>query len=112
MSGPTFAKRWVTLVAQIGADNSIFGYRIRAIALLPRGRSTMAETNYADADDIGVTAGHVWQFLHDHGSASLNKLTTQLGLSRELALQAIGWLAREDKLVFEKANRARLMKLK
>ena len=72
----------------------------------------MTATNFTDVDDIGTSAGLVWQYLHDHGTASLNKLTSSLGLSRELILQAIGWLAREDKIVFEKAARGRAIRLK
>ena len=72
----------------------------------------MAEFKYADACDIGITAGEIWGYLNTNGASSLNRITTNLKVSRELALQAIGWLAREDKLVFEQTSRGRTIRLK
>ena len=69
-------------------------------------------TTRDDIDEIGLAAGKVWCFLDQEGPASLNKLTTSLDLSRELAMQAVGWLAREDKIMFEQAVRGRLIRLK
>jgi len=71
-----------------------------------------ADKVQSDIDEIGYTAGKVWCFLEDNGPASLNKLTKNLEVSRELAMQAIGWLAREDKITFEQAARGRLVRLK
>ena len=70
------------------------------------------ETRQNDIDEIGFAAGKVWCFLDQEGPASLNRLTTNLDLSRELAMQAVGWLAREDKIVFEQAVRGRVIRLK
>lgn len=72
----------------------------------------MAEIKYADTDDIGTAAGVIWGYLNSNGASSLNKITKSLELSRELALQAIGWLAREDKVVFEQTSRGRNIRLK
>ena len=69
----------------------------------------MTQSTFADYEDIGTAAGVVWGFLNDNGATSLTKGTD---LPKELALQAIGWLAREDKLVFEKTVRGRLIVLK
>ncbi|MEZ6130421.1 MAG: winged helix-turn-helix domain-containing protein [Planctomycetaceae bacterium] len=68
--------------------------------------------NMTDVEEIGTAAGKVWSFLADNGPASLTKLTKNLDVSRELAMQAIGWLAREDKIEFEQAARGRLVRLK
>lgn len=65
-----------------------------------------------DIERIGTTAGKIWCFLDDEGPASLNKIIRNLEVSRELASQAVGWLAREDKIVFEQAVRGRLIRLK
>jgi hypothetical protein len=46
----------------------------------------------------------VWKTLAAKGPLSIAKLTSETGLSRELVLQAIGWLAREDKLAFEEGR--------
>ena len=72
----------------------------------------MAENNHSEIEEIGATAGRIWGFLNDNGGASLNKLAKNLEVSRELALQSVGWLAREDKIVFEPAARGRLIRLK
>lgn len=72
----------------------------------------MAEIKYADTDDIGTAAGVIWGYLNSNGASSLNKITKSLELSRELALQAIGWLAREDKVAFEQTSRGRNIRLK
>jgi len=68
--------------------------------------------NLTDVDEIGVAAGKVWGYLSDNGPASVTKLTKDVDVSRELAMQAIGWLAREDKIEFEQVARGRLVRLK
>ena len=72
----------------------------------------MTQSTFADCEDIGTAAGVVWGFLNDNGATSLTALIKGTDLPKELALQAIGWLAREDKLVFEKTLRGRLIVLK
>ena len=71
----------------------------------------MTQSTFADNEDIGTAAGVVWGFLNDNGATSLTALTKGTGLPKELVLQAIGWLAREDKVVFEKTLRGRLIVL-
>ncbi len=51
---------------------------------------------------IGDTAGEVWRLLDEHGEASLSSIKSCLKINPNLILQAIGWLAREDKLRIEK----------
>jgi hypothetical protein len=53
---------------------------------------------------IGETAGLVWKTLAAKGPLSIAKLTSETGVPRELLLQAVGWLAREDKLAFEEGR--------
>ncbi len=72
----------------------------------------MPETPHTDVDEIGFAAGRVWEFLNDNGPSSMHKVVKNLDVPRELAMQAVGWLAREDKLVFEQATRGRLIRLK
>ena len=72
----------------------------------------MTQSTFADNEDIGTAAGVVWGFLNDNGATSLTALTKGTDLPKELALQAIGWLAREDKVDFEKTLRGRLIVLK
>ncbi len=47
---------------------------------------------------IGEAAGKVWKFLDQKGEASLNQIQKGTRGNPNLVLQAIGWLAREDKL--------------
>jgi len=54
---------------------------------------------------IGETAGKVWKFLEEKGEASLSQLKKGVKADPNLILQAIGWLAREDKLRIEKKDR-------
>jgi hypothetical protein len=61
---------------------------------------------------IGATAGVVWQLLADHGSMSVTKLVKEVDCSRDLIMQALGWLAREDKIWIEEEGRKRLVGLR
>lgn len=54
---------------------------------------------------IGETAGKIWHFLDEAGEANLNQIKKGVQADPNLILQAIGWLAREDKLVIEKKGR-------
>jgi len=54
---------------------------------------------------IGEVAGKVWKFLDEKGEANLNQLKKGVKADPNLILQAIGWLAREDKLLIEKRGR-------
>ena len=56
-------------------------------------------------DAIGETAGKVWRFLEQHGEANLNQIKKNVKANPNLVLQAIGWLAREDKLTVSKKDR-------
>ena len=63
-------------------------------------------------DQIGETAGQVWRCLRDNGPMSLAKLTKQMDAPRDSVMQAVGWLAREDKVEIEERNRTRIIFLK
>jgi len=54
---------------------------------------------------IGETAGKVWRLLNENSEASLSQLKRGVKADPNLILQAIGWLAREDKLRIEKNGR-------
>jgi hypothetical protein len=47
---------------------------------------------------IGETAGKVWKFLNEHGEANLNQIKKKVKADPNLILQAVGWLAREEKI--------------
>ena len=62
-------------------------------------------------DQIGVTAGLIWQTLSSEGAMSLAKLCRSIDAPRDLVMQAVGWLAREEKLCFQEGARGRLVSL-
>ena len=49
-------------------------------------------------EQVGVTAGKVWQILNDLGPQTLAQLKKRLNGSGELVGFALGCLAREDKI--------------
>jgi hypothetical protein len=49
-------------------------------------------------EKIGETAGHVWETLKSKNEISLTELPRILKLKSDIAYQALGWLAREDKI--------------
>lgn len=49
-------------------------------------------------DQIGETAGMVWSTLNEQGPLSLSKLVKEVHAPRDVVMQAVGWLAREEKL--------------
>ena len=51
--------------------------------------------------EIGETAGRIWQHLAKSGPTVIKDISKSVGVDRELALMALGWLAREEKVKFE-----------
>ena len=70
--------------------------------------ATMSESTITQ---IGKTAGLVWHELEQQGPMSITRLSKSVDAPRDLVLQAIGWLAREDKLTFEETNRGKLVSI-
>ena len=61
---------------------------------------------------IGDTAGMVWNYLEQNGPMSVTGLAQELGEPRDLVMQAIGWLAREEKVEITEAGRTKTISLK
>ncbi len=62
-------------------------------------------------EEIGTTAGTIWQALNAKGELSLPSLKQQVEAKSPVFDWAIGWLAREDKVVItrhQKSYRVRL----
>jgi len=62
-------------------------------------------------EEIGTTAGAIWQALNQKGELSLPVLKKHVDAKSPVFEWAIGWLAREDKLVItrhQKSYRVRL----
>jgi hypothetical protein len=61
---------------------------------------------------IGETAGAVWTTLHEEGPLTMAKLVKAVGAPRDLVMQALGWLAREDKISIDEDGRSRVVSLR
>ena len=64
---------------------------------------------------IGETAGAVWRVLYESGPVSMAKLVEKfkkMGQPRDTVMQALGWLAREDKIYIEEEGRKRVVSLR
>ena len=62
-------------------------------------------------DQIGETAGKVWHLLNKSGPLSVTKIGDEIGGARDVALAAIGWLAREGKIAIEEKGRSKSVSL-
>ncbi|HHK42696.1 MAG TPA: hypothetical protein ENJ50_09790 [Planctomycetaceae bacterium] len=61
---------------------------------------------------IGETAGKVWHVLKDGDKMSMTRLIRSVDAPRDLVLQAIGWLAREEKIEIEQSSKGRYVWLR
>ena len=73
--------------------------------------STLTLETDAHIQQIGSTAGCVWKTLNEHGPLSLAKLAKQVDAPRDVVMQAVGWLAREEKISIEDKGRGRIISL-
>jgi hypothetical protein len=72
----------------------------------------MSATVVSGVEQIGEVAGQVWQTLHTDGPLSLAKLVKSVDQPRDLVMQALGWLAREDKLEIDENSRGKAISLR
>ncbi|MCA9189829.1 MAG: winged helix-turn-helix domain-containing protein [Pirellulaceae bacterium] len=70
------------------------------------------EPNDPVVAQIGETAGAVWQALMADGPMSVAKLVREVDAPRDTVMQALGWLAREGKLMVSETSRGRLVQLR
>jgi len=61
---------------------------------------------------IGETAGQIWHTLEDQGPKSVSRLVKLIDAPRDTVMQALGWLAREDKIEIEETSRGRVVSLR
>ena len=67
---------------------------------------------YCGTVHIGVTAGEVWDVLDAEGPQSFAKLVKSVGKPRDLVMQSIGWLAREEKICIDEEGRSKVISLR
>jgi len=63
-------------------------------------------------ENIGLIAGEVWRYLNAEGPKSLAAITRSINQPDVMVHMAIGWLAREGKLDFNKTPRGVIISLK
>jgi Winged helix-turn-helix domain (DUF2582) len=63
-------------------------------------------------EEIGITAGVIWQALNANGEMSLAALRRDVNGKAPITDWAIGWLAREDKIIVTREKRSYLFRLK
>ena len=56
-------------------------------------------------------AGKTWRFLGQNGQTNVSQLAKSLKEKDEVILQALGWLAREDKIDYTVKNRRTFVSL-
>jgi hypothetical protein len=61
----------------------------------------MATAQLSCLEQIGDTAGVLWHYLNDHGVRTITQLTKDVDAPRDVIMQAVGWLAREGKVLIE-----------
>jgi hypothetical protein len=61
---------------------------------------------------IGQVAGAVWCALSENGPMTFAKLVKAVGEPRDNVMQAVGWLAREDKIDIVEEGRNRVVSLR
>lgn len=62
--------------------------------------------------DIGHNAGKLWHFLKENSSSTMEDAAKSLKLHENSIALAAGWLAREDKLIFQKDGKSVRIALK
>lgn len=51
-------------------------------------------------EKVGETAGKIWKFLDKKGEVNIDQLPRNLKEKSAIVYQAVGWLAREDKIEY------------
>ena len=62
-------------------------------------------------EKIGETAGIIWKILKSKGEVNISQLPKILKEKSEIVYQALGWLAREDKINYSTKNRRNYVSL-
>ena len=63
-------------------------------------------------EQIGFSAGEIYEYLHTNGTVSFSKMKKDLDLKGNFADLGLGWLAREDKVEISKKGTSVNVRLK
>lgn len=62
-------------------------------------------------EKIGKTAGKIWKLLQKHDEISISQFPKMLNEKAVIVNQALGWLAREDKINYRQESNRTLISL-
>jgi hypothetical protein len=62
-------------------------------------------------DKVIEAAGKTWRFLGQNGETNVSKLSKEIKEKEPVIFQALGWLAREDKINYSIKNRRTFVSL-
>ncbi len=63
-------------------------------------------------DQIGASAGEIYNYLNSNGTTTFSKMKKDLDLKGNFADLGLGWLAREDKVAISKKGTSVSVSLK
>lgn len=63
-------------------------------------------------EQIGFSAGRIYDYLNNNGEATFSKIKKELDLKGNFADLGLGWLAREDKVELSKKGASVNVRLK
>ena len=63
-------------------------------------------------DQIGTSAGAIYNYLNNNGTTTFSKMKKDLDLKSNFADLGLGWLAREDKVEISKKGTSVSVRLK
>lgn len=63
-------------------------------------------------EQIGMSAGQIYNYLNSNGEATFSKIKKELDLKGNFADLGLGWLAREDKVEISKKGSSVNVRLK
>ena len=72
----------------------------------------MATAQHSCLEQIGDTSGLVWHHLNENGPRTLTQLAKEIDAPRDVIMQAIGWLAREDKVTVDEDRNKKIVSLR
>jgi hypothetical protein len=97
------------------ANSVVAGWEMALASIcttLAKGVCRMETTMSSLSQQIGDVAGQIWHALHENGRLSQTKLVKVVDAPRDMVMQGLGWLAREDKIEIEETSRGRVISLK
>ena len=62
-------------------------------------------------EKIGETAGKIWGILKQKDEVNISQLPKMISEKREIVYQSLGWLAREEKIIYNQKNTKLLISL-